>query len=984
MTTEFKRVKHAQRNTEVNALANVKTRENRLTMDTKRWVSKLEDGTAVREGGYSVRYMERFTTVAAAITAFGSSNVIGILASSLTLTANATVAATTFLDIVRGGSINLNGFTLTISGPFRAGRYQVFSGSGTVVLTAGCCDFVCPEWWGASTASSDNTAAFQAALNAASSASAPGRPGLVRTATGTWVCTGTITMPTRLVIWEGMGADSTTMRHNPATFSDFVTGDTGGEGFVGFRDIRFCGRAYQTGNTRYLISYANFNENCFIENVEMRDSVGFLKITNGYLSTIRKLRCQSATPNAVAGGIANSDWTQVWDDGHAPIHLRGMNGSTIDGLHLYRIGSEVVNGVTPASPILIEATQSLTIRGIQTEGGTTYTDGATYTIRQKSIIIANSVAGLLIDGWYNEANYTTEHLFHAKAATQAHLRGVNAYNIDCTSDLFRSESLWNLFVSTSSMYRVRSPYLYKVTQAGFSVQGVIHFEDVLVAPGDIFTDAVLSSDAENVIDTYGTGAANLLGVADQDELTYSTKRLFTPRRNTGLVVTAGSDPTYTGVGVATGHYIQITGGTFFNEAGKPITVKRSTGNSLASNLAVFRLRPATASKYYRLYIGEAGSPYLVESAGAFADDRGNWIAQFRTDASIHIVKYSDGVTAGLDADPYNPRLGVNGFYIPNQTNIEVTGTAVPTTGQWLVGDVFRLTNPTADAIGQASSIGWVCTAAGTPGTWTKITDSALFAALLGRVGGQTLRGGTGSGDNLTLLSTSHATKGKVLLGTLSGYDEVNDRLGLGTQSPSAKQHVLGSVLGELEIARLENTDNTAASLLQAIYTHYRLRGNGAATARTAGYIRVGKEGNFDSAANMDATIDLMPSIDETPTNTFSASATYGARCYRRLNKAKGADVGSANDMTLGDAGNLFQITGTTQINRITTTGWLQGAEITLKFSGSVTVTHQGAATSGALARLNLAGAVNFSATANDVLKLVYDGTDWFEVSRTVI
>lgn len=40
------------------------------------------------------------------------------------------------------------------------------------------------------------------------------------------------------------------------------------------------------------------------------------------------------------------------------------------------------------------------------------------------------------------------------------------------------------------------------------------------------------------------------------------------------------------------------------------------------------------------------------------------------------------------------------------------GTAAPTTGTWAVGDKRFNTNPTA-----GGSIGWVCTSAGTPGTW---------------------------------------------------------------------------------------------------------------------------------------------------------------------------------------------------------------------------------------------------------------------------
>jgi hypothetical protein len=89
-------------------------------------------------------------------------------------------------------------------------------------------------------------------------------------------------------------------------------------------------------------------------------------------------------------------------------------------------------------------------------------------------------------------------------------------------------------------------------------------------------------------------------------------------------------------------------------------------------------------------------------------------------------------------------------------------------------------------------------------------------------------------------------------------------------------------------------------------------------------------------------------------------------------------------MTLGMDGNYFEISGTTQINRITTTTWQAGSFCIMKFAASVTVAHQGAATSGALARINLSGSANFGATANDTLTLVYNGTDWFEVCRTVI
>ena len=77
-------------------------------------------------------------------------------------------------------------------------------------------------------------------------------------------------------------------------------------------------------------------------------------------------------------------------------------------------------------------------------------------------------------------------------------------------------------------------------------------------------------------------------------------------------------------------------------------------------------------------------------------------------------------------------------------------------------------------------------------------DHTQYALLAGRDGGQTLYGSTVIGGGLTLVSTSDSTKGKILFGT-SAYDEVNNRLGIGTTSPSAKLHVEGKthIVGEL-------------------------------------------------------------------------------------------------------------------------------------------------------------------------------------------
>ena len=64
----------------------------------------------------------------------------------------------------------------------------------------------------------------------------------------------------------------------------------------------------------------------------------------------------------------------------------------------------------------------------------------------------------------------------------------------------------------------------------------------------------------------------------------------------------------------------------------------------------------------------------------------------------------------------------------------------------------------------------------------------------GVAGGQSVVGGTAASNSLTLSSTTNATKGKLLFGT-SAYDEVNNRLGIGTTSPTYRIGLLDANKG---------------------------------------------------------------------------------------------------------------------------------------------------------------------------------------------
>ncbi len=83
------------------------------------------------------------------------------------------------------------------------------------------------------------------------------------------------------------------------------------------------------------------------------------------------------------------------------------------------------------------------------------------------------------------------------------------------------------------------------------------------------------------------------------------------------------------------------------------------------------------------------------------------------------------------------------------------------------------------------------------------------------------------------------------------------------------------------------------------------------------------------------------------------------------------DVASAATITLPPVGSLFRITGTTGITSLTAS-W-NGRETTLRFASRLTVTDGS----------NLRLASTLSATEDDTLTLVCDGTNWYEVQRSV-
>lgn len=96
----------------------------------------------------------------------------------------------------------------------------------------------------------------------------------------------------------------------------------------------------------------------------------------------------------------------------------------------------------------------------------------------------------------------------------------------------------------------------------------------------------------------------------------------------------------------------------------------------------------------------------------------------------------------------------------------------------------------------------------------------------------------------------------------------------------------------------------------------------------------------------------------------------------RLQTAKGTNVVAANDLAIPKDGNLIVVTGNTTINAINTTDMQAGSlPICLEFTGTPTVKHNTAG-GASTAPLIFASGADFSATADDLVCVIYNGTVW--------
>jgi hypothetical protein len=103
-------------------------------------------GALANLGFGNLFYANNYNSLSAALSAANGSTLV--ITSPVAITTNTAIPSNTAINVVRGGAFQVSaGQTLTISGPFQAGLYPVFTGSGTVAFAKGSVTDIYARWW---------------------------------------------------------------------------------------------------------------------------------------------------------------------------------------------------------------------------------------------------------------------------------------------------------------------------------------------------------------------------------------------------------------------------------------------------------------------------------------------------------------------------------------------------------------------------------------------------------------------------------------------------------------------------------------------------------------------------------------------------------------------------------------------------------------------------------------------------------------------
>ncbi len=242
-------------------------------------------------------------------------------------------------------------------------------------------------------------------------------------------------------------------------------------------------------------------------------------------------------------------------------------------------------------------------------------------------------------------------------------------------------------------------------------------------------------------------------------------------------------------------------------------------------------------------------------------------------------------------------------------------------------------------------------------------SSANYNVLIGDAAGK----GLGGGDSNIIIGyqacDSGSPTGSVAIGDNANVTG-NNSIGLGraVTNGSANTFVAGS-----DTAAMNNV-YFGRGISSATPSAYTVSGTASsANGTNGGAIKI-SGGIANQASDDGGAIELQTAGGGAgTTRTTRVKITPGGL----TSLYKGADVASAASIT--PSGNLFHVTGTTNIDTIDATDVTAGTRITIIFDAVLTLNDD-------TDNLKLAG--NFTTSADDTITLVFDGANWYEVSRS--
>jgi hypothetical protein len=334
----------------------------------------------------------------------------------------------------------------------------------------------------------------------------------------------------------------------------------------------------------------------------------------------------------------------------------------------------------------------------------------------------------------------------------------------------------------------------------------------------------------------------------------------------------------------------------------------------------------------------------------------------------NIGVYGQSLGIAVEAETNDP--GTNNI----STAIQVvrSGTGSPTSGYGASIDYFMSLNGSpSSALSNQIISKWTDATAATRTSQLVIngTTSAVNGAIADMSG--TIANFYGTSVGVRAISGS---TGGVFQGTTAGASAAS------TVTPLAATNITtGSTSSSVTGINVSRQANFTGAAGEGVSIDFGLVDNGNAIAPSGNIINKYTNATAGTSTTEFDFVILNGGVTQTK---FSVGGLSTFMTATRFEFAKGGDVASANNLTLGTDGNVFHITGTTQINAITTANWQAGSEIILIFNASLTVKNNTAG-GGGTAVIKLAGAADFSATADDVLTLIWDGTSFFEKCRSV-